>query len=280
LSFKRLSDKSLVWLYRKTTDEIKREKIFHNLLFRTDGSESWSQKIKNYVFYNSDYGYDFRVYDHNDIYQEVIIGFAKAVNKQFKFDEGTIFATYAWEVIKSTHLGFMLNGRIKRKTVEVDGVSKIAEVDSNKIVQENIGYEYHFEYIISSKNLIISFKNRLKPTKIEASNYLIQEIMKTIDGGSIIKSKLSRLSKKHKVKKKELLTIIELVRDNKEKKDYIDIINYMEYDIGRGSSKIIMDKLGVSKFMLKSKRTGLKNILKKHLKDSGLELVRYYGTVR
>jgi len=240
-----LCEKDLVRVYRSTSDDKIKNKIFRMILFeRGCGGATWHQIIHNFIQQNRSRLEKYNMLSENDLYQEACTHLHIELEKWFDPDLKWEFSTYTWGTIKtSINILFKRYNKIKRKTS-----SNVRNLEINNLYGEHM----KFEEVICSESVgnlqtvekedgketkyfqkvIVDYINKtLSSENVEVHKELAADLLKTIKMKSNTPEVLQHIAKKHDITYKELLELKKKFIEKFEKMMFKDIINYSFWGI-------------------------------------------------
>jgi len=117
------TDEEMIKLYRDSTTETAKEKIFSQMLSRRrEEKSSWEIIIRKFVKWRlSKAKRIFDIYDEDDLVQRCLCCFYKAVSEKFDFSFNVKFSTYMYTALNKTVNRVLVELRKKKRTVEING---------------------------------------------------------------------------------------------------------------------------------------------------------------
>lgn len=117
------TDEEYIKLYRETTSDSEKERVFSLMLNRRrEEKSSWDIVIRKFVRWRlSKAKKIFDIYDEDDLVQRCLCCFYKAVSEKFDFSFNVKFSTYMYTALNKTVNRVLVELRKKKRTVEING---------------------------------------------------------------------------------------------------------------------------------------------------------------
>jgi len=277
----------LIRLYRNSTDQKEKSKIFNMYLFKRFGTYSWHERVLFCVNKNKQrLNYYGCFYTEQDLYQEITCAMTKALEKWIDIESESACSAYMTRVINSyCNRIFQSEKTYKRKMntnsiIEINDLHGGSEKKYHEVISNHNGVG-----VIKTSNKIQSFEKTLvyrdlfdflnKLFKQEAVNAPKQLQNQLI---TFIKEKrkdheLHQIAESFKFDFQYVLKIKNILEENIEKQIYHDILIIMKKDL-KGDD-IIMNKYDCSKGYIIKIKQKFSNIAEKKLKAMGISIKDY-----